>query len=252
MRVDSYAHCGVSKYLPVEAVLTVMEKARVDRAVLVQHLGEFDNRYIERAVTDHPDRFVAVGLVDHRRDDWALVLDRLLESGAFRGIRVPEAALAENPAFCQGVLARSLVPMLDLPAGVGRAPAVSRLSRQHPDVPMVISHMGYPRVAGNRLLSGDEIVALAGLPSIAVLISGQSMFCRYPYTPLADLRDAVIRAFGPDRVVWGSNFPEMTDEEDYVRDLALIASQPSLSTAGGIDKVMGGTAHRMFFDGGAL
>jgi L-fuconolactonase len=240
MTIDGYSHCGISKYLPVDAVLRVMEKADVERAVLVQHLGEFDNSYLEACVAKHPDRFTAVGLVDHLSADWSHALDKIAQSGCFSGIRIPEEALTENAAFCEGVMARSLVPLLDLPGGVGRLiERVRELARVRPDVPVVISHLGYPEVDDGRMVRGHEIVELAAEPSMTVLLSGQSQFCEYPYAPLADLRDSVLGAFGPDRVMWGSNFPYLTDEDDYVRDLSLTAP-----LAAG---VRGGTAQRVFF-----
>lgn len=251
MKIDAYAHCGISKYLPVDVVLRVMETAEVDRSVLVQHLGEFDNRYLETVVGDHPGRFVAVALVDHRSANWPDALERIAGSGCFGGIRVPQDASSENIAFCESVMARSLVPMFDLPGGVsGASPLIQRLARDYPRVPVVLSHLGYPEVSRGRMMRGYEIVELAMVPSVAVLLSGQSMFCDYPYAPLADLRDSIISAFGPDRVMWGSNFPEATDEDDYVRDLSLTALLPALSHAGSAAKVTGATARRVFFDRG--
>lgn len=248
MTIDAYTHCGVSKYLPVEDVLAVMEKAGVERAVLVQHLGEFDNGYIETAVAEHPDRFVAVGLADHRRTDWPDALDRIAGGRRLRGVRIPQEALTENAAFCEGVMARGLVPLLDLPDGVGRELArVRALARDHPEVPVVVSHLGYPEVSDGRVARGREIAELAAEPSVTVLLSGQSQFCAYPYAPLSELRDAVIGAFGPDRVMWGSNFPYLTDDDDYVRDLALTASLASLAEPEDAASVLGGTAQRVFF-----
>ncbi len=248
MTIDGYTHCGISKYLPVEDVLAVMEKAEVQRAVLVQHLGEFDNGYIATAVAQHPDRFVAVGLVDHRSADWPRALDRIVESGCFSGVRIPQEALTENAAFCEAVMAWSLVPLFDLPDGVDREIASLReLAQDHPEVPVVISHLGYPEVSDGQVVRGREIVELAAEPSVTVLLSGQSQFCAYPYAPLSDFRDAVLGAFGPERVMWGSNFPYLTDDDDYVRDLALTASLASLSEAGDAASVLGGTAQRVFF-----
>ena len=40
--VDAYSHCGISKYRPVENVQDIMRRNGVARAVLVQHLGEYD------------------------------------------------------------------------------------------------------------------------------------------------------------------------------------------------------------------
>ena len=56
--VDGYCHCGTSKYRPIEDIGKVMGRFGVSRAVLVQHLGEFDNRYIERVAGEDPGRWV--------------------------------------------------------------------------------------------------------------------------------------------------------------------------------------------------
>ncbi len=41
--IDGYTPCGLSKYEPIEKVRKVMAGAGVQRAVLAQHLGEYDN-----------------------------------------------------------------------------------------------------------------------------------------------------------------------------------------------------------------
>ena len=52
--VDAYTHCGLRKYHPIEKIRHVMNLADVARAVLVQHLGEFDNSYIGNMVKNDP------------------------------------------------------------------------------------------------------------------------------------------------------------------------------------------------------
>src|SRR5207244_3974538 len=86
--IDAYAHCGVSKYLPVEQVRSVMDGAGIERAVLCQHLGEYDNTYLESVVRAEPDRFTAVALVDGIADGWRRELEAVAETGAFRGLRL--------------------------------------------------------------------------------------------------------------------------------------------------------------------
>jgi hypothetical protein len=64
MTIDGYCHCGISKHQPVDVVLRVMNKHAVDRAVLCQHLGQYDRSYLAEVVKDHPGRFAAVCLID--------------------------------------------------------------------------------------------------------------------------------------------------------------------------------------------
>jgi predicted TIM-barrel fold metal-dependent hydrolase len=88
MTIDGYCHCGISKYRPVDVVLGVMNKHAVDRAVLCQHLGEYDNSYLAEVVNDHPGRFAAVCLVDPTQPDAHVQLRRWEEHGNFRGVRI--------------------------------------------------------------------------------------------------------------------------------------------------------------------
>ena len=79
------------------------------------------------------------------------------------------------------------------------------------------------------------MLALAREPDLYVLISGQSMFCEYPYSVLDELTWAVIGAFGPERLMRGSNFPE-GGEENYCRDLALVRDQSWGLSSGDVDQ----------------
>jgi len=80
--IDGYCHCGLSKYRPIEDVNLVMNRFGVSRAVLVQHLGEYDNSYIGQVITAQPHRFAGVMLVDVNGDLSAL------ELAGFKGVRL--------------------------------------------------------------------------------------------------------------------------------------------------------------------
>ena len=62
--VDAYCHCGLTKYRPIGDVKRVMERFDVSRKVLVQHLREYGNTYIQNIVAVEPGRFAGVLLVD--------------------------------------------------------------------------------------------------------------------------------------------------------------------------------------------
>ena len=57
--------------LPVEEFLRLILDVSVERAILVQAFGayRYDNRYVADAAAAHPDRFVAVGIVDAVKSD---------------------------------------------------------------------------------------------------------------------------------------------------------------------------------------
>jgi L-fuconolactonase len=225
VKIDAYCHCGVSKFLPVESVLEAMEGGDVDRAVLIQHLGEFDNTYLADVVENQPESFTAVGLIDHSRTDALSLLDDLADGGSFRGIRLPPAALVESRDFCLAVATLGLVPLVDASNGVGEVLEIVReLARRASGGPVVISHLGYPSVRDGQLERGFEILDLRDEPAVRVQLSGRAMFCDYPYAPLDDLVVEVLAAFGSQRVMWGSNFPVDGNMDTYGRDLMLVQS----------------------------
>ena len=86
--IDAYFHCGLSEYRPVKDVLAVMRSVGVDRAVLCQHLGEYDNSYLADLVANHPAKFAAVCLVDPTSPSAATDLEMWHATGRFRGVRL--------------------------------------------------------------------------------------------------------------------------------------------------------------------
>jgi predicted TIM-barrel fold metal-dependent hydrolase len=86
--IDGYTHCGLSKYRPVEDVLAAMQSAGVTRAVLCQHLREYDNEYLAHVVASSPATFAAVCLVDPTSPTAAADLQKWHATGRFRGVRL--------------------------------------------------------------------------------------------------------------------------------------------------------------------
>lgn len=248
MIVDGYCHCGISRYRPIEDVVEAMAGSGVDAAVLVQHLGEFDNGYLEAVVSERPDRFVAVGLVDERSpESWEAL--EAMAGGRIRGIRLTEAALAGSFPLCARAVSLGLTALLDLPSGVGAMRSeVERLADAAAGRPIVISHFGYPELEDGELVRGREILELAAVQSVHVLASGFGMFCEYPYPPMVALAVEVVERFGADRVMWGSNFPESVDATTYRRDLDLLTGVDALAQSQPAAALAGATARRVWFD----
>src|SRR5690349_361094 len=132
--IDGYTHCGLSKYEPIERVAEVMAAANVSRAVLVQHLGEFDNSYLGRIAQAEPERFAAVCLIDHQPHDCITTLNRWADTGCFKGIRLSTDALATRPELADVAVELGLVIVLYAPQGAAPAAnALNNLFDRHPD-----------------------------------------------------------------------------------------------------------------------
>jgi predicted TIM-barrel fold metal-dependent hydrolase len=248
--IDAYCHCGISRYLPVSNVLAAMEQSGVERAVLVQHLGEYDNSYLEEVVRGHALRFAGVALVDHESSRWPEALERISSSGAFKGLRLRTQVLEENPAIAEQALADGLVLVVSTWPGPDLEKSLAlirRLAESNPEARILIPHLGSPQVENGRLTGGRELVQLAELENVSVTLSGQPMFCEYPYKPLYELVEAIVAGFGLARIMWASNFPESIDADGYQRDLELLRSGSWPIPESAMEQVTHSNAERLWF-----
>ncbi len=133
-----------------------------------------------------------------------------------------------DPAFTR--LARTLADqdlVLEIHCEAGQAIAVAQAADRLP-CRLVIDHCGRPDPrAGVRAPAFRALLGLAELPRIALKISGAFRFGhRAPSYDDADVAArALIAAFGPDRCVWGSDWPfvRMPHRIDYGTSLAILA-----------------------------
>lgn len=125
-----------------------------------------------------------------------VVPDELSQTPTFR--RNLKAIGAKGLAFDMCFLARQL-------------PIALNLAKACPDQLLVLDHCGVPDIAGGGFADwAKRITALAALPHVQCKISGISAYCAPGTATLATLRpyvDHVISAFGPNRLVWGGDWP---------------------------------------------
>lgn len=98
----------------------------------------------------------------------------------------------------------------DLQCYPGQMPALATLIARHPEVPVVVDHLGMPILSDADGLADWRmgLAALAALPNVAIKISGLG-FVKRPWTA-ADARPLVLEAidfFGPERCMVASDFP---------------------------------------------
>jgi L-fuconolactonase len=113
----------------------------------------------------------------------------------------------------------------------------------------VVDHLGRPEDAGD-LAGLDRIRALAAAPAVAIKLSGLYAFSRqaYPYRDTWDWVEGAVAAFGPDRTMWGSDWPLATESAPYRDQVALVGLLPFLDDTAR-RQVMGETARRFWWNG---
>lgn len=247
MPIDGYSHCGISKYRPVEDVLAVMRAAGVDRAVLCQHLGEYDNSYLAGVVRQHPQSFAAVYLVDPSGPSAVSELEKWHATGAFRGVRLYAGWLDESASLWARAVELGLTLVIYASEGAASAaPPVARFMSAHPDARLVMTHLGNPQLRDGRPADA-ELLRLAEFAGVFVQLSGLSMCCPFPHAELDDLIRATVREFGTQRIYWGSNYPVCGGNAEYVRDLRHVQQGAWGLTTAQVANVTERTAERLWF-----
>ncbi|MFI9049110.1 amidohydrolase family protein [Streptomyces sp. NPDC053427] len=142
-----------------------------------------------------------------------------------------------------GLVYDLLVTPRELPAARAAVSALPALS-------FVLDHAGKPGVAkGDWQPWADEITALARHPNVSCKLSGLVTEAgRSGWRPQQILPYArhVLDAFGPDRLLFGSDWPVCTLAADYDDVLALAESATGRLTAAERAAVFGGTAGRVY------
>ncbi len=161
-------------------------------------------------------------------------LDALAALPALRGIRrllqdEPDPAFCLTGDFVEGVRRvgrRGLVFELCLKAGRGQLAAAVELVRRCPDTRFVLDHLGKPPVAAGLLDPWRrEITELARSPNVVCKISGLITEADPARWTRADLRpylDHALACFGPERVMFGSDWPVSAKTHLYTTWVAIL------------------------------
>jgi L-fuconolactonase len=105
-------------------------------------------------------------------------------------------------------------------------PVAARLVREFPDQPFVLDHIAKPLIAGGLVEPWDrDIRELATFDNVSCKLSGMVTEAEWKEWESADFRpylDVVFEAFGPDRLMIGSDWPVCTLSGDYSATLGIV------------------------------
>lgn len=197
-----------------------------------------------------------VGWVDLASPDALARIARLSENPKLRGLR-PMLQSLDDDAW---IAAPGLDPALDAMIAHGLSldalvltrhlPHLLTLARRRPDLAIVIDHGAKPPIATGE---GAEawargIEALAERPQVFCKLSGllteaapgQSTDGLAPYVR------HLVSAFGPQRLMWGSDWPVLNLAGDYAGWLALARTLSGVTDPADLAALFGGTCRRFY------
>jgi L-fuconolactonase len=201
----------------VEHLRREMVAAGVSRAVVVQTgtAYRWDNRLLADTARAHADWAAGVCTLDPAAAQSVDELERLAAGYNVRGLRM-EPTRTPDPVFDHPGARRLWVAARRLGIVICahiRSPFVGQLAAllsAYPDVPVVLDHAAYPRAAeGVDSETVVQVADLARFPNLHVkltfAVTGSDE--GYPFRDIHHILLRLIEAFGPERCMWGSDFP---------------------------------------------
>lgn len=200
-------------------MVAAMDAVGVDGALLVSvfTMYRYDASYAIEVHRKHPDRFALIKPVDATDPavaetiaDWkatpGTVAIRLMMT--YGGPSDPDdpgldrvLKAAKRHAFPVNLLCR------------GHLETAGRLAAKHPDVTLVIDHLGLhqpfePPAPPEPWAELPNLLALAAHPNVVVKISGACTLSHkpYPYDDIWEPLGRIFDAFGIDRCLWGTDW----------------------------------------------
>jgi L-fuconolactonase len=249
--VDTHVHAGLTKYEPVESLVDQMFRHRVDHAVLVQHAGMFDNRYLIECAQRFPGRFAVACLVDVTLPDAADQLSAWVEqSPAVQGIRLYVRQLFEGAPGAEATWRRADELGLNITIGGSLAdlasPAMAAVAERYTRAKLHVEHLAHPDPKEPAPYERyRQALSLARFPHVALKVSGFYGFTQQPWSPYVDtlrFAEVALESFGARRMMWGSDFPPVSMREGYQNALRFATTYIPVATAEDRAYLLGRTA----------
>lgn len=168
-----------------------------------------------------------VGWADLRSPGFAAALAELAATGRLLGLRHQALAEADPAGWLRSAGVRRGLAALqtaglpfDLMIRPAHFPAALRTVREHPALQFVLDHLGKPPVASGDLEPwAAGIRTLAAEPNVFCKLSGLQTIAPagWTYARLAPYIDTALEAFGPGRLIFGSDWPVCTSAASYSR-----------------------------------
>lgn len=216
----------------------------------------YSSDYAQAALRCHPGRFAYVAHYDHSDPDIAdLIADTRAHSGRL-GTRVVIRSPEEWRDFHAGGFAalfaaaeKHEVPVMLFVSG--HVSEADSIARAHPGLPLIIDHLGLKQPPWMKpdpepFEQLPQLLDLAKYPNVAVKFSGAPGLSRerYPFSDLWPHLLRIVRAFGPERLMWGTDITRVRSLHNYSEALGYVRYAKELSDREK-ELILGGTLRRI-------
>lgn len=238
------------------------QRAEISQVIAVQAAAtEAETEYLLSLADKYPEIAGVVGWVDLSSAQAINKIDKFSDHHAFKGIR-PMLQGIENtnwllevpqPDVWQFLAQKGL--RFDALIKPRHLSMIHQFCLENPSLPVVIDHAAKPEIAG-----GDQGALDAWYTNIARVANETHATCKLSgllnemsqeqlpdaYAILTPLVDHLIDCFGPDRLMWGSDWPvvHMAGDYDIWNDLTLELLQDLDQKS--LQSILSGTASQFY------
>jgi predicted TIM-barrel fold metal-dependent hydrolase len=258
---------------PPEFILAQMDYVGVDVAVLQNaHLYGKLSEFFADAVRHYPNRFVGLAEVDEPNAHTDREIGRLrhaVEQLGLKGLYYVVEGLFTNdfrdhlddPKFDPyweevrrlGIVACWDIEPFPMPTREDYLDQLRRFGRWHerfPEIPAILVHgLGGKLLVDGRYQLTAEVRAICEQPNtwlellFAIGMGGRT---EYPFVPARRLVHQLYDAFGPEKLVWGSDLPNVERFCTYKQSLDYLRNHCTFILPADLDLILGGNAARIY------
>jgi L-fuconolactonase len=254
----------VRDFLP-DDLTPLLQAHGVGRTVLVQAAeSKAETDFLLDLATAHDVIGGVVGWVDLSRPGAVASLERMAGHPGFKGVRPMLQDLPDDDWIAHRPRPDALRTLLQLGLRFDalvkprHLPSLLRFLKQWPELPVVVDHGAKPPVGARDSEDFEQwrksIAAVAALPQVCCKFSG--LWGEAPPSTHGDV-DAAVHAvrpvwehlldvFGPDRLMWGSDWPVLTLAGDYAGWIAVSEACIGSLSPSEQASVWRGTAQRFY------
>lgn len=255
--LKSDVHRPICKsYLPAD-LQPHLNSCGIDKSVFVQTQHDLaENRWVLKLAEENEFIAGVVGWVDLASPECEKQIEEFKDHPSFVGIRhvvqdEPNDDFIVQPEVLNGlkVLQKHGVPY-DLLFYTKHLKHAVQLGKELPELPMVIDHLSKPEIKSGEIDDwAKDIRAAAKFPNICCKLSGMITEADWENWKTADLKpyvDVVLEAFGPERCMYGSDWPVCELAGTYQQVFNALKECVSELSETEQSRIMGGTASQFY------
>jgi L-fuconolactonase len=213
----------------------------------------WDNRFLVDAARANPEWMAGICTLDPDNPHSADLLEQYALGHNIRGLRSYQAAdgRLDHPGVVRlWEAARRLGIVINVRVNRDKTAELMALLGRFPDLKVVLDHCLYVAAGPEYEPTLKDVLDLARHPNLCAKLSFLPTGGKdgYPFEDMHDACRRIIRAYGPDRSLWGSAFPcELwCPKTTYVQHVRLFTHELGLDPHAQ-ESILGKTAHDLYF-----